>query len=491
MLDPRITSWILEFVLRQPAEDWMANELLFALPLPSPLSPRLKKILLLRRLSSDLSRPSLSARTLLSLELIEELERYAGAGAPSNSLAAAYAAVAVECTTRFLRERSDDDHGEDFFDAVNRIWNCRVADLERSEAAGLFSPALREARREMEEAIVNPVVRVGLTGRDTKKAALDAVRVYLEEAEKEMGPPYLEHLAKAVCEEWMSSGTGRDGSVVELYEMLRNLLASQGERGRYEGLPDGNTAKSSGLLGFDNYEDSVLGRDKDAPEQGGCSSDEFVHLPASASEVMKVKNLSQLGVLPANLDNMEENQNQMDLKLVFSVNEGAGKGPNNDDDAIARPNLMNQDPSDLEHVEENRERASLSFVDKGTKDGNPGTTTCVGDKRDCAGAPKPSLMDWNPTARTFEWDEDSIESPSENSPDPSNKLHLPSAKRREISLPLEDNKTFVKRRRKKKWSSLEEETLRKAVERHGVGNWKFIKSCHPEIFKDRTEVSMC
>ncbi|XP_019709902.1 uncharacterized protein [Elaeis guineensis] len=424
MLDPRITSWILEFVLRQPAEDWMANELLFALPLPSPLSPRLKKILLLRRLSSDLSRPSLSARTLLSLELIEELERYAGAGAPSNSLAAAYAAVAVECTTRFLRERSDDDHGEDFFDAVNRIWNCRVADLERSEAAGLFSPALREARREMEEAIVNPVVRVGLTGRDTKKAALDAVRVYLEEAEKEMGPPYLEHLAKAVCEEWMSSGTGRDGSVVELYEMLRNLLASQGERGRYEGLPD------------DNYEDSVLGRDKDAPEQG------------------------------------------------------AGKGPNNDDDAIARPNLMNQDPSDLEHVEENRERASLSFVDKGTKDGNPGTTTCVGDKRDCAGAPKPSLMDWNPTARTFEWDEDSIESPSENSPDPSNKLHLPSAKRREISLPLEDNKTFVKRRRKKKWSSLEEETLRKAVERHGVGNWKFIKSCHPEIFKDRTEVDL-
>ncbi|XP_019709903.1 uncharacterized protein [Elaeis guineensis] len=419
MLDPRITSWILEFVLRQPAEDWMANELLFALPLPSPLSPRLKKILLLRRLSSDLSRPSLSARTLLSLELIEELERYAGAGAPSNSLAAAYAAVAVECTTRFLRERSDDDHGEDFFDAVNRIWNCRVADLERSEAAGLFSPALREARREMEEAIVNPVVRVGLTGRDTKKAALDAVRVYLEEAEKEMGPPYLEHLAKAVCEEWMSSGTGRDGSVVELYEMLRNLLASQGERGRYEGLPDGNTAKSSGLLGF-----------------------------------------------------------------------GAGKGPNNDDDAIARPNLMNQDPSDLEHVEENRERASLSFVDKGTKDGNPGTTTCVGDKRDCAGAPKPSLMDWNPTARTFEWDEDSIESPSENSPDPSNKLHLPSAKRREISLPLEDNKTFVKRRRKKKWSSLEEETLRKAVERHGVGNWKFIKSCHPEIFKDRTEVDL-
>lgn len=145
-----------------------------------------------------------------------------------------------------------------------------------------------------------------------------------------------------------------------------------------------------------------MGRDKDAPEQGGCSNNEFVHLPASASEVMKAKNLSKSGVLPDNFDNMEENQNQMDLELVFNVNEGAGKGSNNDDDAVACPNLMTKDPSDMEYVEENQERASLSFVDKGTKDGNPGTNTCTRDKRDCAGAPKPSLMDWNPTARTVE-----------------------------------------------------------------------------------------
>ncbi|XP_038982008.1 uncharacterized protein LOC103721807 isoform X2 [Phoenix dactylifera] len=490
-MHPRVTSWILEFVLRQPVDDWVANGLLFALPLPSPVPPRLKKTLLLRRLSSDLSRPCLSGRTLLSLELIEELDRSAGADAPSDSLAAAYAAVAVECTACFLRERSDDDHGEDFFDAVNRIWNCRVADLERSEAAGLVSPALGEARREMEEAVVNPIVRVGLMGRDTKKAALDAVRVYLDEADKEMGPPYLERMAKAVGEEWRrSSRTGRDGSVVELYEILLNLLAIQGEHGRREGLPDGDRAKTSRFLEFDKHEESVLGRDKDAPEQGGCSSDEFVHLPAAAAEVIKMKILSRSGVLPANLDNMEDNQDQMGSNPVFSVNEGTGKGPYNDHDAMAHPSLMNQGPSDLEHVEENRERASLSFVDKGTKDGNPGTSTSTRDKKDCAGAPKPSLVDRNRTARTFEWDEDSIESPSENSPNSSNKLHFRSPKRREISLPLEDNKTFIKRRTKRKWSSLEEETLKKAVERHGVGNWKFIKSCHPEILKDRTEVDL-
>ncbi|EHA8590612.1 hypothetical protein COCNU_scaffold021095G000030 [Cocos nucifera] len=488
MLDTCIASWILEFVLRQPVFDRLANELLFALPLPSPLPPRLKKTLLLRRLSSDLSHRSLAGSTLFSLELIEELDRSSGADAPSDSLAAAYAAVAVECTARFLRRRSDDDCGGNFFEAVNRIWNCRVADLERSEAASLVSATLREARREMEEAVVNPIVRVGLMGRDTKMAALDAVRVYLEEAEKEMGPPYLERVAEAVGEEWRrSSGTGSDGSVGELDVKLRNLLAGRVEDGRCDGPPDGDRAKSFGLL---EREESVLDWGKDAPEQGGCSTDKFERLPATAADVMKAKNVFRSSVLPAKIDNMKENQNQMDLNPVFSVNDGAGKGHENDHDAMSQPNLMDQDPSHPKHVEENRERAFLSSIDKSTKDGNPGTCTCTRDNMDCAGAQKPSLMDWNPTAHRSEWDEDSSLSPSENSPNPSNNLWSPSTKRRKFSLSLEDNRTFIIRRRKRKWSSLEEETLRIAVERHGAGNWKFIKSCHPEIFKNRTEVDL-
>lgn len=124
-----------------------------------------------------------------------------------------------------------------------------MADLERSEAAGLVSATLREARREMEEAVVNPIVRVGLMGRDTKMAALDAVRVYLEEADKEMGPPYLERVAEAVGEEWRrSSETGSDCSVGELDVKLRNLLAGRVEDGRCNGRPDGDRAKTSGLL---------------------------------------------------------------------------------------------------------------------------------------------------------------------------------------------------------------------------------------------------
>ncbi|XP_073115600.1 uncharacterized protein [Elaeis guineensis] len=491
MLDPRIASWILEFVLRQPVEDWLANELLFALPLPSPIPPRLKKTFLLRRLSSDVSHRSLAGSTLFSLELIEELDRSSGADAPSDSLAAAYAAVAVECTARFLRGRLDGDRGGNFFEAVNRIWSCRVADLERSEAAGLVSATLREARREMEEAVVNPIVRVGLMGRDTKMAALDAVRVYLEEAEKEMGPPYLECVAETVGEEWRrSSVTGSDGSVGELDAKLRNLLARQVEDGRCDGPPDGDRAKSFGLVELEKLEESVLDRGKDAPKQGGCSTDKFERLPATAAEVMKAKNVFRSSVLPAKIDNMKENQNQMDLNPVFSVNDCAGKGNESDHDAMSQQNLMDQDPSDLKHVEENRERAFLSSIDKGTKDGNPGTCTCTRDNIDCAGAQKPSLMDWNPTARRFEQDEDFSLSPSENSPNPSNNLRFPSTKRRKFSLALEDNRTFIIRRRKRKWSSLEEETLRKAVERHGAGNWKFIKSCHPEIFKNRTEVDL-
>lgn len=87
-----------------------------------------------------------------------------------------------------------------------------MADLERSEAAaGLVSRALREARKEMEEAVVDSALRAELVRRETKEAALEAVRVCLEEAEKEMGPTFLEAAAEAIlgwdCEKlgsWMA-----------------------------------------------------------------------------------------------------------------------------------------------------------------------------------------------------------------------------------------------------------------------------------------------
>ncbi|CAL5051420.1 unnamed protein product [Urochloa decumbens] len=101
-------------------------------------------------------------------------------------------------------------------------------------------------------------------------------------------------------------------------------------------------------------------------------------------------------------------------------------------------------------------------------------------------ATPPSLMDWNPTARTFEWEE----SPDPECSEPaSRRPHLPSPRRIPVSpLPPADNKN--KRRKARKWCLLEEETLRKGVELYGSGNWKDILSNNPDVFIGRTPVDL-
>lgn len=196
MLDSVVASWILEFLLRRSDfSSALAGECLIALPVSFPLSSRLEASLLLRRLSADLSRRSVSLSTLHTLEILYRHQRF-------PSLLPAFASVAVECTVAPLRRRSfsssSSNYDAEFFDAVNRIWNCKVYDLERSEVSELVSPVMREARKEMEAAVTDPALREELVRRETKESALEAVMVCVEEAGKEMGPTFLEAAAEAV-----------------------------------------------------------------------------------------------------------------------------------------------------------------------------------------------------------------------------------------------------------------------------------------------------
>ncbi|XP_022632855.1 uncharacterized protein LOC106752502 isoform X2 [Vigna radiata var. radiata] len=75
---------------------------------------------------------------------------------------------------------------------------------------------------------------------------------------------------------------------------------------------------------------------------------------------------------------------------------------------------------------------------------------------------QPNLMERNRSAQTFEWD-DSID----NSP-----------------------QARQTRRRKRRWSSLEEETLRAGVKMFGEGNWATIKSFYSNIFDNRSGVDL-
>ena len=65
---------------------------------------------------------------------------------------------------------------------------------------------------------------------------------------------------------------------------------------------------------IEKLEESVLDRGKDAPKQGGCSTDKFERLPATAAEVMKAKNVFRSSVLPAKIDNMKD-------KLEFKIDQ--------------------------------------------------------------------------------------------------------------------------------------------------------------------------
>lgn len=128
--------------------------------------------------------------------------------------------------------------------------------------------------------------------------------------------------------------------------------------------------------------------------------------------------------------------------------------------------------------EQSIEEGSNATFEKGTN------TIYLGNKYNLV--PRPSLMERNQTAHTFKWDEDSIDSPTESSLIEVKKRGLPSSMRKEMSLlKLPENNSLIKQRIRKKWTLLEEDTLRQAVEKYGVGNWTFIQSIYKEIFEDR------
>ncbi|CAH9138555.1 unnamed protein product [Cuscuta epithymum] len=103
---------------------------------------------------------------------------------------------------------------------------------------------------------------------------------------------------------------------------------------------------------------------------------------------------------------------------------------------------------------------------------------------------KQRLMERNSTANVFEWD-DSVNGSYEGSPRCEKRPKLPSVEKKDVS-PLQEYqmKNLKKRRKLKKWSSIEEDTLRTGVQKFGRGNWKLILQAYGDIFEERTEVDL-
>ncbi|KAJ3675282.1 hypothetical protein LUZ60_004324 [Juncus effusus] len=149
--------------------------------------------------------------------------------------------------------------------------------------------------------------------------------------------------------------------------------------------------------------------------------------------------------------------------------------------------LLQTAPDPLPEAIEKANRAqmeALTIKDKGKK--------VISDEGTSKGGGNRSIMDRNPTAVTYEWN-DSIESDSDKSREKTKKRRLPSLKPWAAVSPLrivENNQKISHRRKPKKWTTVEEETLIKGVNEHGKGNWKAILNSYPDVFEDRTDVDL-
>lgn len=198
-IDPDISRWILEFLLRQPLLDDRSVKLaLSLLPLPDSDLP-FKKSVLLRSIQSEIDAASLSEKTLDALEVIEEVDRMAGGPPVSDAMREAYRCVAVECTVRFLHGRVD-ERGE-YFRAVETIWRGRVRKMDESAAkSGLLSPELLRWGLRFEAAMLDGGERENLLAMNTRGDAFRSVRAYLGEAWERMGPSFIEVAARRMSE---------------------------------------------------------------------------------------------------------------------------------------------------------------------------------------------------------------------------------------------------------------------------------------------------
>ncbi|KAG9453579.1 hypothetical protein H6P81_006483 [Aristolochia fimbriata] len=186
-MDEKKTAWFLDFLIRQPLDDWVVHRLVSIQPVADGnISPEKYRLLILWGIHSDILKDSISEKMLESLEAYERLVHQKG-GRALHSLKMAYHAVALQCCVRFLRE----EYGsfKEFACAVDGIWKGRVSALEMLDRCNFITDQLRKSKKEMVAALRNYGVRNRFLGNDARKGAMDSIKDFWEESMKEMGPP--------------------------------------------------------------------------------------------------------------------------------------------------------------------------------------------------------------------------------------------------------------------------------------------------------------
>ncbi|CAA0820634.1 Unknown protein [Striga hermonthica] len=455
-IESDIANWILEFLLRQPLEGRTLTSLLRVLPLAND-ETHLKKMILLRKIESEVSHNSVSEGILELFEQLEELEFRNGNETVSDAMKRAYCAVAVECTVKLLANRGDRDNAGkfNFFEAVKRVWRGRIGRMEKmAEKGGLGSDELSDWKDEIEAAVWEDSVCDGVVKKSAEFNGVEAVRAYLREEREKMGPSFLELVAEGVKNGVVFQGVlGRDngGLIVAEKEGRAGDVSNVGNemqkkriklRDKLVGL-----RRSRGLLSRSSRGAKIVESDENI---SGPSFRNY-NMPSSA-EINRVREAVVKDPLPDALQFAER---------------------------ISGDSI--KDKNDEPGTENNLFRPNPFIVDGG---GN-----VQGNIPNVNNAPKPSLMERNITVHTFEWEE-SIDGSQEDQSS-RHMLVLHSPKIINVS-PLDryGDKNLKRRRRGRKWSLAEEDTLRTGVQKYGKGNWKVILTVYREEFDGRTEVDL-
>lgn len=520
-MDEEISKWILEFLLRQPIDERIINGVLSSLPLKDD-DNRLKKTLLLRKIEFDVSNAAISEKLLDLLEIIEELDHREGKSA-SDSMKAAYCAVAVDCTVRFLDDNVE--RNGKYFEAVKRVWRERVCKIE-----GLASDESKQKMVEIEAALWDSNACGKLLRMNTRSEALKLVRGYLAEEWRSMGPTFLELVAEKagnVLEGLRSDGgvggeavgsanLGRESAAVGETRkgqaaVRRKHIAVKSKRGRGAKISAVDEGNGDELMG---KADSIP-----APEVDGVPAPiESSSLEPQASKKVdwpgaQTAQTSSKGMDDMNRKTLVENQTCPKMHATPEVErvQEALKSSSMELQAAVRdplPDALQTAQALCSTVATNNRSSKSPVVNQpGLETHTPPRACTDNDKENAEKKENPAqdlqgneahqgmtlrntrhtLMEQDGTAQTFQWS-DSIDDLPGGTP---KRPRLPSPKEDKPSpVKYYADTKIIRRRVRKKWTPEEEDALRTGVQKFGKGNWKLILHSYREIFRERTDVDL-
>ncbi|CAI8611554.1 unnamed protein product [Vicia faba] len=457
-MDGELRNWCLEYLVRNSTiQTNIINKLISTISV-SNTNHRTKKTIILRTLEDALSEACIPESMLQILEYLE-----AGISNPS--------------------------YGK----AVERIWKGRVHDMLSEGSSFLVSDELKQWKNEIENSLLDVKVMEKLASMpNTRRDAIRKLHAFLAEAWENLGPSFLESVAQNQLD--ASSSVG----VLQMNKQQGKEIQKENDKvdAKFTTTVD---VEGVNLSTSCSKDDSVP--INEVPENGEslkCCSVELQTLGKDPGLVIEDTNQepqmenrsTDANVSEPQMENMSMDENVAEPQMEnMSTDENVAEPPmenRSTGENVAEPQMENRSMDATEanlnetasvHQSDAQETASVHQCDAQE-------TTSVHQ----SDAHRPNLMEPNTTARSHEWD-DSIDGLQGETSHQTSKFSLPSPRRKKVSpLKAYEPKNITKRRRPKKWSKLEEDTLRTGVNKFGRGNWKLILNTY--TFEERTEVDL-